>query len=148
MPDPLRLVLQSNASSFPSPMCSRVTILLFWYVFPLSENQKSPAPGNVLLQKVKNIYTHTCDLMAALFPSVIKTSIIPTKSEKGCTRTQLVKCYLTLHIYNDCFIRERSGIVTKSSFIPCILSNIHLCFVRQTNRYAWNQTIYMDTSYR
>ena len=39
------LVLQSRASPL-SLMFSRVTILLFWYVVPLSENQTSvPAPG-------------------------------------------------------------------------------------------------------
>ena len=37
------LVMQSRASS-PSLMFSRITILLFWYVVPLSENQTSPAP--------------------------------------------------------------------------------------------------------
>ena len=37
--------MQSRASS-PSPMFSRITILLFWYVVSLSENQTSvPAPG-------------------------------------------------------------------------------------------------------
>ena len=36
--------MQSRASS-PSPMSSRVTQLLFWYVVPLSENQTSPVPG-------------------------------------------------------------------------------------------------------
>ena len=39
----VRLVTQSRASS--SPMSSRVTILLFWYVVPLSENLTSPIPG-------------------------------------------------------------------------------------------------------
>ena len=28
-----------------SPISSKITILLFWYVVPLSENQTSPAPG-------------------------------------------------------------------------------------------------------
>ena len=35
--------MQSGAP--PSPMSSKVTILLFWYVVPLSENQTSLAPG-------------------------------------------------------------------------------------------------------
>ena len=43
------LVMQSRASS-PSPMSSRVTILLFWYVVPLSENLTSPAPGKKEIQ--------------------------------------------------------------------------------------------------
>ena len=38
------LVTQLRALS-PSPMSSRATQLLFWYVVPLSENQTSPAPG-------------------------------------------------------------------------------------------------------
>ena len=37
-------VTQLRALS-PSPMSSRATQLLFWYVVPLSENQTSPAPG-------------------------------------------------------------------------------------------------------
>ena len=36
--------MQSRASS-PSLMFSRITILLFWYVVFLNENQTSPAPG-------------------------------------------------------------------------------------------------------
>ena len=40
------LFTQNRALSF-SPMSSRVTILLFWYVVPLSENQTSSAPGKV-----------------------------------------------------------------------------------------------------
>ena len=42
----VRLVMQSRAVSF-SPMSSRVTQLLFWYVVPLSDNQTSPAPGKL-----------------------------------------------------------------------------------------------------
>ena len=37
--------MQSRPSSSPSPMSSRFTTLLFWYVIPLSENlTPSPAP--------------------------------------------------------------------------------------------------------
>ena len=36
--------MQKRASP-PSPMSSKITTLLFWYVAPLSENQTSPAPG-------------------------------------------------------------------------------------------------------
>ena len=39
-----RLVMQIKASS-SSPISSRTTILLFWYVAFLSENQTSPSPG-------------------------------------------------------------------------------------------------------
>ena len=40
----VRLVMQNRALS-PSPMSSRVTTLLFWYVVFLSENQTSPSLG-------------------------------------------------------------------------------------------------------
>ena len=50
----VKLVIQSRAVSFPSPMSSRATQLLFWYVVPLSENHTSPACRK-LIWKVKNI---------------------------------------------------------------------------------------------
>ena len=46
--------MQSRASP-PLPMSSRVTILLFWYVVPLSENQTSFAPGKEERYKLHNI---------------------------------------------------------------------------------------------
>ena len=51
----VRLVIQSRASP-PSSMSSRVTILLFWYVVLLSENQTSPAPGKEERYKLNNNY--------------------------------------------------------------------------------------------
>ena len=48
--------MQSRASSPPSPMSSRITILLFWYVVPLSENQTSLAPGKEERYKLNNHY--------------------------------------------------------------------------------------------
>ena len=45
----VRSVRQSRASS-PSPMFSSVTILLFWYVVPLSENLTLLAPEKEEIQ--------------------------------------------------------------------------------------------------
>ena len=54
--------MQKRASP-PSPISSKITTLLFWYVVPLSENQTSLSPGkeeryklnyNYIFMKVKS----------------------------------------------------------------------------------------------
>ena len=57
----VRLVLQSRAS-LPSPMSSRVTQLLFWYVIPLSENHTSPANGKKVIQMSPRLCIQTCSV--------------------------------------------------------------------------------------
>ena len=58
----VRLVTQSRAS-LPSPMSSRATILLFWYVVPLSENQTSPEPG----KKATYIGKDSCNVITPAY---------------------------------------------------------------------------------
>ena len=42
--------------SLPSPISSRITILLFWYVVPLSTNQTSFAPGKEEIDILKKYF--------------------------------------------------------------------------------------------
>ena len=56
------LVTQRRALP-PPPMSSRATQLLFWYVVPLSENQKSPAP-------VKFECSKECTNALYIFPNI------------------------------------------------------------------------------
>jgi len=54
-----------NRASPPSPMFSRITLLLFWYVVPLSENQRSPAPGKEEVVHLHIVYAETCCMSKA-----------------------------------------------------------------------------------
>ena len=85
--------MQSRASSPPSPMSSRITILLFWYVVPLSENQTSLAPGKEERYKLNNHYI--------LFVALETFSLSEVESIQSSRGTTVYKYVLSTYLVKE-----------------------------------------------
>ena len=85
--------MQYRASSF-SPMSSSVTILLVWYVVFLSENQTSPAFGDVC---IKNCLRITCILGSHKMKGILRV-ILPEEPDLEGNISQLGGKYYNISL--------------------------------------------------